>query len=506
MSASGHAAFIAALDGSRPTDDAVTAFTQRLITRQTVSYATIRTHVGSLGACNALTMTRRPTRGGLDGGTVVLIGLDMTTGHLPLTDVLEAAGLAEGTARDLITGQPARLVSTANFPARPWEVQPMLERWMAYSVPSVVIVVRTDQGPSATITQVAERSVPLPMRSAVSVLGVSDVVAAEIDAFLAGHDIAPLKAESISVLQRTSDDLTERFRLTGSPDAPAVRRLGAAVEAGLEASAHDLEEFLTTATADVLDNDGVSQEDDDTAALQAQADQARAHSLQLNARLARAAADLSQARRRTRELEHELDELRKAQEPEVAETEPAVDTGPDPVEATAQPAPVEPVLEFDSFADLIDAARRQFDRLVLSTDLEAPATLLDKHSKAAVWRSRTWHSLLMLQGYADYRAEGGTGGFRAWLHRHPRPSISVHNVATGETALTAADLEFRRARTFAVPTAVAADGFSYFGAHIRIEPGRTSPAPRLHYLDDCTRTHKIYIGYLGRHLPSRRGE
>ncbi|MFI5429476.1 hypothetical protein [Aeromicrobium sp. UC242_57] len=58
--------------------------TQRLISPSTVSYVTIRTQVGSLGASNALTMTRRPTRGGLDAGVVVLVGLDMTTGHPPV--------------------------------------------------------------------------------------------------------------------------------------------------------------------------------------------------------------------------------------------------------------------------------------------------------------------------------------------------------------------------------------------------------------------------------------
>ncbi|MFI5429478.1 hypothetical protein [Aeromicrobium sp. UC242_57] len=193
----------------------------------------------------------------------------------------------------------------------------------------------------------------------------------------------------------------------------------------------------------------------------------------------------------------------------MAENEPRpatsiVQLSPPPIDEPAPPAEPDPV--FDSFHDLIDAARQQFDRLVLNDDLVTPAAALDKHTKAPVWRARTWGSLLMLQDYADYRAGGDTGAFRVWLEQHPHPRISPHNVATGETALTAADLEFRRARTFPVPPTVAADGFSYFGAHIRIEPGRTSPAPRLHYLDDCARTHKIYIGHLGRHLPSHRGE
>lgn len=505
MSAINHAAFISALESSRPDDDTVTTSTQRFATRQTVVHTTIRTQVGRLGACNALTMTQRPARGSLDGGAVVLVGLDMTTGHLPLNDVLEAAGVPTGTARDLITGQPARLVNAANFPTLPWEVRPMLDRWMAYNVPSVVIVVRTDQGSLAPITKVAERAVPLPMRSAVSVLGVGDAIAAEIDAFLADHDIARLKPESICVLQRTPDELTERLRVTGTVDASAARRLAAAVETGLEASAQDVEQFLTTATADALDDDSLF-EDDDATALQAQADQTRAHSIRLNAQLTKALADLGQSRRRIRELEHELDELGRVQEPEDIGPSHSVQTGAASMVTPVEPVPAEPVQVFDSFAELIDAARHQFDRLFLNEDLETPAAELDKHSKAAVWRSRAWRSLLMLQGYADYRIEGGAGGFRAWLEHHPRPSISVQNVATGETALTAADLEFRRARTFAVPPEVAADGFSYFGAHIRIEPGRTSPAPRLHYLDDCSRTGAIYIGHLGRHLPSRRGE
>lgn len=506
MSATDHAAFIAALDSSRPDSDAVTTTTQRLITRQTVSYATIRTQVGSLGASNALTMTRRPARGGLDGGTIVLVGLDMTAGPLPVHDVLEAAGIPAGTARDLITGQPARLLNAANFPNRPWEVRPVLERWMAQNVPSVVLLVRTDQGPSGAATKVAERAVPLPMRSVVSVLGVSEAVAAEINAFLAEHDIAPLRVESICVLQRTSSELTDQFRLTDVSDAAATRRLAANVEAGLKASAHDLQEFLTTATADVLADESLL-EDDSATALQAQADQTRAHSTRINAQLTKARAELSQSRRRTRELEHELDALRTSLEPDETELPPEAKNDPAPIAQPDEPAAsAEPDPVFESFPDLISAARQQFKLLVLSDDLDTPAAALDKHTKAAVWRARAWCSLLMLQGYADYRAGGATGAFRMWLENHPRPRISPHNVATGETALTAADLEFRRARTFAVPLSVAGDGFSYFGAHIRIEPGRTSPAPRLHYLDDCAGTGKIYIGHLGRHLPSHRGE
>src|SRR5699024_6872242 len=104
------------------------------------------------------------------------------------------------------------------------------------------------------------------------------------------------------------------------------------------------------------------------------------------------------------------------------------------------------------------------------------------------------------------RELGANTALRAWLENHPGPLILPDNVVPAETTHTASSPEFRQARTFRVPVEVDPDGSAYFGAHVRIEPGRTSPAPRLHYYDDSAGSGKVYVGYLGPHLPSRRGE
>ena len=40
-------------------------------------------------------------------------------------------------------------------------------------------------------------------------------------------------------------------------------------------------------------------------------------------------------------------------------------------------------------------------------------------------------------------------------------------------------------------------------AHIKVVK-RGWPCPRLHFHDDTARTGKIYVGYLGEHLPTAR--
>jgi hypothetical protein len=54
-----------------------------------------------------------------------------------------------------------------------------------------------------------------------------------------------------------------------------------------------------------------------------------------------------------------------------------------------------------------------------------------------------------------------------------------------------------------VPVEVAACGSIFMGAHFRIaRSGMISP--RMHYYDDTARTSKVYVGYLGKHLPTKQ--
>lgn len=508
MSVSAHAAFIAGLEASRPEDGNEGASIIRLITHEVVHFVTSRIQIGAHSTSNALTMTQRPLRPNPDTGVVVLVGLDISDGPIETLDVLVAAGMPPGSASDLVTGQPARVVRPTNFPMYPWEFAPTMDRWIERRIPAILILVRTDEGSFGATTKLAEQAVPLPMRSAVSLVGVGEVIADKCDEFLAQYNLAPLGPESICVLQRSPSDLVELTRVRSPAGLAVARQLTQVVESGLEAVAQDMQEYLSTATSGVLD-DTDFHEADPTVRLQSQLEKVQADADRALAEAEVARAELAKVRRQVAALEHTIDVLERESTPDVAaptETAPVVEPTP-----TARVHPVrviDPDRVFESFPELIEAARSSFDRLVLDADLSTPAAELDRHAKGPVWRARTWAALIMMQEYAEHRAtsDEDIGSLRTWLTRHPDTLISPDNVATGETAVTAADAEFRQARMFAVPESVSPDGFGYFGAHIRIEPRRTSPAPRLHYLDDSARSGLIYVGYVGRHLPSRRGE
>lgn len=80
--------------------------------------------------------------------------------------------------------------------------------------------------------------------------------------------------------------------------------------------------------------------------------------------------------------------------------------------------------------------------------------------------------------------------------------IPTDRVVPCESDTTTNNRRYHEARVFPVPAEVDPSKSVYMEEHIRIERGR-DPAPRLHFFDDTSGpTGKIYVGYLGRHLPS----
>lgn len=163
----------------------------------------------------------------------------------------------------------------------------------------------------------------------------------------------------------------------------------------------------------------------------------------------------------------------------------------------------EPVHE--DFGALIAAARNRFPLLVMDDLAEDVARSLDQHPQAAAWRRRAWDALSTLDSYARARLRGNAVGDLLSYCRSGAPGvvIAAGSIASGENEGVRADERFRRARTFPVAPATEPRGEAFFGAHIRLGSGRP-PAPRLHFLDDTGRTGRVYIGYIGPHLPNRR--
>ncbi|MCP3804588.1 hypothetical protein NLX83_35490 [Allokutzneria sp. A3M-2-11 16] len=157
--------------------------------------------------------------------------------------------------------------------------------------------------------------------------------------------------------------------------------------------------------------------------------------------------------------------------------------------------------EFAGFAELLAVAAEELTSLTFTADPRAAAPL-DDHTKAAVWRRRTWDVLTSLAHYADSaRGAERPENFVAFLRGgHPGAAISPTLVAPTESVTTLADKRAYRARVFPVSPDTDPSGEALYQAHVRIERWQP-PAPRLHYYDDLAATGTLYVGYLGPHLP-----
>ena len=77
--------------------------------------------------------------------------------------------------------------------------------------------------------------------------------------------------------------------------------------------------------------------------------------------------------------------------------------------------------------------------------------------------------------------------------------------AATESKTTGDDSDLVAVRTFTIPTSIESSGKAYMQQHVKIDKGGQS-APRIHLYDDSGgSTQRIYIGYIGPHLPTAGG-
>ncbi|AUS80455.1 hypothetical protein C1701_21340 [Actinoalloteichus sp. AHMU CJ021] len=138
-------------------------------------------------------------------------------------------------------------------------------------------------------------------------------------------------------------------------------------------------------------------------------------------------------------------------------------------------------------------------------DQQITRALADKDT-LCVWVGKIWAALVALEDYAAASAEGrcerDVAGYLRDLPRGCR-GVSANRHAHNETNDVQNNQYFSSARTFPVPVEVRPEGRAFMGAHFKItKQGMTSP--RLHYLDDTAHSGRVYVGYIGRHLPSKR--
>lgn len=147
----------------------------------------------------------------------------------------------------------------------------------------------------------------------------------------------------------------------------------------------------------------------------------------------------------------------------------------------------------------------EFPLLTFTGDQKNALALDEMQCTGAGWARLTWDGLTALQEYAEAAVRGQAGGdFKQWCERTPAGChrFPPRKAVRGESQTVFSHTKWKRERMLPVPECVDASRRAFMGAHLRIGGGRT--APRLHYLDDCSGSGRIYVGYIGLHLTNTR--
>lgn len=158
----------------------------------------------------------------------------------------------------------------------------------------------------------------------------------------------------------------------------------------------------------------------------------------------------------------------------------------------------------ESFADLLSRLG-EFDHVVFTGDRDH-ALELDDHEGLGTWSRKCWQALQALEDFVEHSRSGSfSGSVDTYLNSTPTGAhgFSPTRHASRESEDVANNPKYRRPRTLPVPDAVDSSRSAFMEAHFKIaQSGMISP--RMHYFDDNSRTGKVYVGYIGRHLPTSR--
>jgi hypothetical protein len=161
----------------------------------------------------------------------------------------------------------------------------------------------------------------------------------------------------------------------------------------------------------------------------------------------------------------------------------------------------------ESFQDLLVAwsTARENGSLtaVIWTGDDAAVLDLDEHEPSAGWASVTWTILRALDDYARVSAAGTfNGSLDDYLRVTPSgcQGYSANRHAMTESESVRNNDKYATPRLLPVPETIDPSGRRHLWAHFKIANYATV-APRLHYLDATRTDGKIYVGYIGKHLP-----
>ncbi|MCP9209534.1 hypothetical protein [Streptomyces cucumeris] len=169
----------------------------------------------------------------------------------------------------------------------------------------------------------------------------------------------------------------------------------------------------------------------------------------------------------------------------------------------AAPAEINEV-DITSWDDIFDESS-SLEYVVLGR-LESGVDKLRGQDQEKTWIRWSWRAIQALDEYARMKKERGADAvphFDLYLQDPlARRAIPKMRYSGSESQGVMSNPRFRNARVLPVEKSVSRDGWVLMESHIRIGSGKP-PAPRMHFYDDTNgSTGKIYIGYLGPHLPN----
>jgi tetratricopeptide (TPR) repeat protein len=149
-------------------------------------------------------------------------------------------------------------------------------------------------------------------------------------------------------------------------------------------------------------------------------------------------------------------------------------------------------------AEAIEVARRDFEHLWLSPEVDETIKLVDNRSESAGWAKAIFRSLSALNDYAAARKrDRGVGPFRKWSSAND--GISGQQIKDKESEGTMNTPNLRELRRFSVPVEYMASGSVLMESHIAI--GVVMGCPRIHYcVESIDVIGKLCVGYVGQHL------
>ena len=484
-------------------DDTLPAHSMTLI-GDMVTHTTGRSH----GDTRALTCARWQVGRDYDGRVTLAVYLEQGADQVLGKDILSIAGMPLERASYILSGRQARSTIGADRPREAHEFRPAFVDFLARRLSSVIIFVRTDQPNATGVLRSVATAVPPLMRPILPTFEIHQDIAEVCDQFLADHNIAALPNDTASILMCREGELTEFHRVAVSHRFDG-RRFAMRLYAAMEQVAEVLGQLWAPGRIEIADQEELVELGERVQHLEQEVESQRAENARLEAELGQARDALAMERRRMRDLAHAAEQPNETDEAPTEQARPrapviAVERSITPVDRVPRDEPEPPTPFFATFGELLEHAESSLDDVVLSPSVWDPAAELDAFKKAALWRNRTWAALTSMQSYASQRAAGGPVSLRAWLEQHPSPPLPPTAVTSGETRYTAASGPLREARMFPVPHEVDPAGTVFMGQHIRIDPGGSRPAPRLHFYDDTSASGRVYVGYVGKHLRTRR--